>query len=113
MKALIVTGIVISIATLFSCNNTPVNFSEHADGHKDSVLIASHSFKTSDGWGYIITVGDKIVIKQSMIPVVQGIKSFATEEDALKTASIVVNKIKLHQKPTLFRSELQKIGIVE
>ncbi len=113
MKALIVTGMVVFIATLFGCNDTAPKISDNNNAHKDSVLIASHSFKTGDGWGYIITVDDKIVIKQTMIPVVQGIKSFATEEDALKVASLVVNKIKSHQKPTLFRAELQKIGILE
>ena len=114
-SGLIVSAVVIVLmATIFSCQSNPGKPVGIVTERNDSVLVASHSFKTKDGgWGYIITVGEKIVIKQPIIPVVQGNKSFATEEDALKVAALVVNKIKSRQKPTIFRAELQKIGIIE
>jgi hypothetical protein len=96
-----------------SCQNNQPAVENNNGSHKDAMLIASYSFKTADGWGYCITVDDKLYIKQSVIPDIEGNKSFTTEKDAAKVASLVTNKIKLHQKPTVFKEELQKLNIAE
>lgn len=66
----------------------------------------SESFKTNSGWGYSISYKDKIIIKQSIIPVINDNKSFSTEEDALKTADLVVKKLKQNLSPTVTKNEL-------
>jgi len=101
------------VAALVSCQgNTPINTNNKID-HKDSVQLDSQAYKIGDGWGYTITLGKEIYIKQPMIPVIQGIKTFASEADALKVANLVISKLKNHQLPALTAEELQSMGIIK
>jgi len=45
--------------------------------------------------GYRINLNNKTIIYQPNIPVIEGIKTFRTKEDALKTGQIVINKFEL------------------
>jgi hypothetical protein len=64
------------------------------------------SFKTKSGWGYSIASNDKILIKQSIIPVINETKSFLTEEDALKVGNLVVEKLNKDLSPTVTKNDL-------
>ncbi|MRX66832.1 protein of unknown function [Flavobacterium resistens] len=64
------------------------------------------SFQTKTGWGYTISNKDKILIKQSIIPAISNTKSFSTEEEALKTAELVVNKLDQNMSPTVTKNDL-------
>lgn len=72
---------------------------------KKEALTAA-SFKTNSGWGYTIVYKEKILIKQSIIPVVSNAKSFETESDALKVAALVKQKLKQNLSPTVTKNEL-------
>lgn len=71
---------------------------------KESLTTAS--FKTSSGWGYTIAYKEKVLIKQSVIPVISDTKSFKTEDDALKVADLVKQKLKQNLSPTVTKNEL-------
>ena len=75
-----------------------------ARAKKEAFKIAS--FQTKIGWGYTISNKDKILIKQSIIPVISDIKSFSTEKEALKTAELVVSKLDQNMSPTLTKNDL-------
>ncbi len=64
------------------------------------------SFKTTTGWGYSIAHKDKVLIKQSIIPVINETKSFASEEDALATGKLVVEKLNKDLSPTVTKKDL-------
>ena len=96
----------------YSCQNNAASAAP-AKSLKDYMPVDSYTYKTKDGWGYCITVDNKIYINQSTIPDIDGYKSFATEADASKVADLVLNKLKTHQKPSIFKSELEKLGIAE
>ncbi|MCC9063187.1 DUF4907 domain-containing protein [Flavobacterium piscisymbiosum] len=66
----------------------------------------TESFKTASGWGYTIAFKNKIIIKQSVIPVINDTKSFATENDALKVAHLVVDKLHQNISPTVTKNDL-------
>ena len=66
----------------------------------------TESFHTTTGWGYSIAYKNKIIIKQSVIPVINDTKSFSTEEDALKVADLVVTKLKEKLSPTVTKNDL-------
>lgn len=68
--------------------------------------LKAEAFKTNSGWGYTIAYKDKILIKQSIIPVISNNKSFATQEDALKTGHLVMDKLKHNLSPTVTKNEL-------
>ena len=64
------------------------------------------SFKTTSGWGYLLSYKNKIIIKQSIIPVINDTKSFSTEEDAIKVANLVAKKLKENNSPTVTKNDL-------
>lgn len=63
-------------------------------------------FQTTSGYGYTIAYKNKIIIKQSVIPVISNNKSFATEEDALKVGNLVVEKLNNQTSPTVTKNDL-------
>lgn len=69
-------------------------------------VFKTESFKTASGWGYTIAYKNKILIKQSIIPVISENKSFSTEEDALKVANLVVDKLNEKISPTVTKNDL-------
>lgn len=69
-------------------------------------VLTSTTFKTNSGWGYTIAYKEKILIKQTIIPVISESKSFATESDALKVADLVKEKLKNNLSPTVTKNEL-------
>ncbi len=71
---------------------------------KEPLQIAS--FQTPTGWGYTISNDNKILIKQSIIPVISQVKSFESEEDALKVANLVAEKLSQNISPSLTKNDL-------
>lgn len=68
--------------------------------------LTTASFKTNSGWGYTIAYKEKVLIKQSVIPVISDTKSFETETDALKVADLVKQKLQQNLSPTVTKNEL-------
>ncbi|MGQ7946361.1 DUF4907 domain-containing protein [Flavobacterium sp. WC2509] len=64
------------------------------------------SIKVTDGWGYQITNNDKIIIKQTIIPVIRNSKSFKTEKEALAVGQLVVKKLNANNSPTITKNDL-------
>lgn len=65
------------------------------------------------GYGYDIFQGDKRMIRQTILPAVQGIQGFATEDDARKVAEMVVDKLSHGiMPPTVSEEELRTLGIL-
>ncbi|MDP5201501.1 DUF4907 domain-containing protein [Flavobacterium sp. DG2-3] len=69
-------------------------------------ILTTASFQTDSGWGYTIAYKEKVLIKQSVIPVISDTKSFETETDALKVAYLVKQKLKQNLSPTVTKNEL-------
>lgn len=82
---------------IFSCNNKPD--------------LNLESIKTPTGWGYTIKYNDKIIIKQSIIPVIPNQKSFESEEEALKVGNLVLDKLKQQTSPTITKKDLILLSI--
>lgn len=66
----------------------------------------TEAIKTASGWGYTIANKDKILIKQTIIPVISETKSFNSEEDALKVANLVVKKLDQNISPSVTKNDL-------
>ncbi|TDS14392.1 uncharacterized protein DUF4907 [Maribacter caenipelagi] len=65
----------------------------------------------NDGYGYQIMRGEKIVILQEYIPGFPGKQKFATEDQAQKTAKLVVSKLEDGKSPILLLSDLATLNI--
>ena len=77
------------------------------NSHKGPSLSAT-CFKTAQGWGYNILVGERILIHQPMKPGVPGNKGYETEQQAAAAAQIVIGNIKLGQKTVNNSHQLQR-----
>jgi uncharacterized lipoprotein YehR (DUF1307 family) len=73
---------------------------------KKSEPFKTESFKTTSGWGYSIAYKNKIVIRQSVIPVLSDNKSFSTKDDALKVGNLVEKKLRDGILPTVTKNDL-------
>jgi len=112
IKSIINTYIAITLAVAISgCNSTAAD--QPANLHKNHADILAQTFKTESGWGYAVYVNDKLFIRQSFIPVIEGNRGFVKEADAIKIATLVVDKLKHHEKPTIRLEELQRCGIIK
>ncbi len=80
---------------------------------KGMVPVNASIFKTDKGWGYSILVNNKLLIRQDIIPAVEGNKGFATKDDATKVAELVLDKIKNNEKPIVKKEDLKKLGIIQ
>ena len=69
------------------------------------------SIKTPTGWGYVIKNNDRIIIKQSIIPVIPSQKSFETEQQALKVGNLVLQKLNENKSPTITKKDLILLSI--
>jgi len=64
------------------------------------------SIKLNHGWGYVITNNNKIIIKQTAIPVISEIKGFQTENEAMAVGKLVINKLNADKSPSITKNEL-------
>ena len=66
----------------------------------------------SEGWGYQIYKGEKIIIDQTIIPAISGRNRFATKEDAAKVGELVWKKISKNRGfPSVTVFELDSLKI--
>ncbi len=72
------------------------------------------TFQTGEnGWGYKICKDKKLIIKQDLIPAIENKVAFKSEADARKTGNFVIEKLKKNQLPTLSRSDLEELDIIQ
>ncbi len=69
------------------------------------------TIKVNNGWGYTITLGDKTIIKQTIIPVISKEKSFETEKDALKLGTLVLDKLNHDLSPSITKKDIILLAI--
>src|SRR5438874_958379 len=79
---------------------------------RDKMYVAVKTFQTSNGWGYAIYADGKLYIQQAFIPGIPGTHGFASQTDAQKTGSLVLNKMRQQQRfPVVTRQDLQALGV--
>lgn len=69
------------------------------------------TFRSEGGWGYYVTIRERMVIRQPFIPAIEGRIPFATRHDARKAGKIVIRKISAGVTPSVSAEELSKAGI--
>lgn len=87
----------------FCCERTP---------YTNDVYVHALVRQSKDTvWIYSIYLDSTLFIQQEYIPGLAGKCRFKTKEDAKKTAQLVINKIRLKQKPYISQKELVELGI--
>ena len=115
MKNIIQVLILIIFFTSCSNNNSSNNNDEVKNNTNNVDTITTQVFKSDDGWGYDILINNKIHIHQTMIPAVNGIFTFKTQEDALKTAAFVVELMleRNNDMPNVSIEQLDSLGVLD
>lgn len=93
-------------------------------GDKSNILYSTgdvmastvYSFKTFENedktYGYAIYTEQRMIIKQSFIPVINGIHGFKTNEDAEAIASLMIKKLTTgDMPPSITLEEIEKLNI--
>lgn len=69
------------------------------------------TFRSEGGWGYTVTIRERMVIRQPFIPAIEGRKPFDTRNDARKAGKMVMQKISAGEIPSISAEELSEAGI--
>lgn len=77
----------------------------------DLLPVDVHSVHFSNGWGYDIIIDKKIYIHQDCIPAVASYKRFVSEQEALATGRLVVEKMRKAHKPAVTIHDLDSLHI--
>jgi hypothetical protein len=95
-------SVILFVVTRFTQNN-----------HKGMVQLSSKMIHSDSlGWGYEIYAGKKLIIHQTMIPLVGGKKGFVSEEQAQTIADLLIKKMaSVKGLPPLSIQELDSCGI--
>jgi hypothetical protein len=108
--SVVLIAILMTIITLFILNSSKSD--NHSSSLKKSNYYSLETFRTNGGgWGYNIVLGDKIVIKQDIIPGIQNSVPFYNKEDAQKVGMLVLNKLKNHSRPTIKIQEIDSLKV--
>ncbi|WP_341537928.1 DUF4907 domain-containing protein [Flavobacterium aquariorum] len=68
--------------------------------------LNAQTIKLNHGWGYAITNNNRIIIKQTIIPVISAYRSFQTEKEAMAVGQLVIKKLNANKSPTITKNEL-------
>jgi hypothetical protein len=97
---------VLLLSTAFVCFAVlKIVFNDKSEDFKTEV------YKTNNGYGYFISYGSKLLIKQDFIPSIQRNQSFCNFDDAQKVANLVVEKLNKKENPRISVSELNMLHI--
>jgi hypothetical protein len=107
IKGVKLCGIAAVLAFCASCGN---GNTQKITEKGDSVLLTVKAIPVDSGWGYEIYVGNRLYIKQNIVPQAVGIHHFLTEADAKRAADLVIKKLKQNQIPSTDTLELQAAG---
>ncbi|WP_170164529.1 DUF4907 domain-containing protein [Sinomicrobium pectinilyticum] len=73
--------------------------------------IVTEVVQVPGGYGYLVKSGDKILIRQEMIPSIQKTSPFCTYNDAKAVASLVRQKIIKKEIPAITKEELKALHV--
>jgi len=106
------SALIIFLIVLLGSNIMAQDRAETGFSQQTKLAAKSATFKTDKGWGYDVYINGEKYIHQEVIPSVPGVKGFKTEEDAKKTAALIVSKI--HKgliPPSVTPAELDSMGV--
>ena len=89
--------------------SSPEIANPYSDAEIKAVIIPSEN----NTFGYDIYVWGSVIIRQPSRPGLPGNAGFATEEDAMKVAELVIKKIRNNEMPpTVTIEELRALGVL-
>ena len=81
-------------AFIFLISRVAFIFFSYQKASKEKLILQAKAFNVHKGWGYDIYKDNKLYIHQEIIPAIEGRKSFASKDEAIRLGELVVSKIK-------------------
>ena len=78
---------------------------------KTDDVITTEVFKVDDGFGYMLSYKQNVLIKQNIIPAIHEQKPFYSSNEALLVANFVKMKLENNQTPAISKEDLKKLNI--
>ncbi|MGS2737774.1 DUF4907 domain-containing protein [Sinomicrobium sp. M5D2P17] len=73
--------------------------------------ITTEVVQVTGGYGYLVKSGDKILVRQEIIPTVQKTSPFCTYNDAQAVAHLVKQKMMKKEMPAITKEELKALHV--
>ncbi|WP_116786903.1 DUF4907 domain-containing protein [Flavobacterium psychrotrophum] len=73
--------------------------------------LQGNVYPVGAGFGYTISAGKKLLIKQTVIPAINGNHVFCDTADAQKICDLVLQKLQAHKSPYVSKEELTALKI--
>jgi len=86
----------ISVAAYFTMKNS------------NEEVYKVQTIKLEKGFGYEVSINNKLFIHQEYIPSISGNKNFKTEKEALEIGNLVVAKLKQGKMPSISTEEIKE-----
>lgn len=77
----------------------------------EAAVLSKKAIKVDGGFGYQIFSGKKLLVQQEFMPSVQGKVPFRSAKDALKVATLVMDKINAGTQPIIKKEELKQLNL--
>jgi hypothetical protein len=111
-RAIFLSILILSVTIFLLWVVKPHAIKKGAYKNKTEVAFTIETFKTeTGGWGYNIVSGNKVFIKQDVIPAVQLAIPFRSEKEARRIAELVVKKLNSKKIPSITVEELDSLSI--
>jgi len=69
-------------------------------------------FATGNGWGYCVYLNNELMIRQDIVPAVQGSMEFPTRRLARQTGLLVLKRVRNGQDPTITEEDLLRLQVL-
>jgi hypothetical protein len=70
-------------------------------------------FATGDGWGYCVYYHNELLIRQSVVPAVQGMMEFPSRKKARRTGLLVLQRFQKGLDPTVTQEDLLRLRVIK
>ena len=79
--------------------------------HSRAGQVRVITYQAGEGWGYQISIKNKVFIDQPFIPVLPGRVPFPDRRAAYRTGKLVRKKLLHHESPALNGDDIQKLKL--
>ncbi|MBQ7213658.1 MAG: DUF4907 domain-containing protein [Bacteroidales bacterium] len=70
-------------------------------------------FATGGGWGYCVYYHNELLIRQSVVPAVQGVMEFPSRKKARRTGLLVLQRFQKGLDPTVTQEDLLRLRVIK
>jgi len=112
MKQTIYMLLTLAVFVIAACSGEGKSDEKKVQSNIQKSAYDVQVFEIEKGWGFTISKNGKALIKQKHIPCIQGIKPFATSDDAIRVGKLMILKLEAGNSfPSVTIQEMDSLKI--